>query len=694
MAINPANLMPQLSPLAPLKPMDFGGSGSSMERQKLKLMRQQFEETKRRNREEEELRRISEAGEMRRAEMQMERERAQTAATLAAQQQRHQYDLDSERRKNAAVAYGDFYKAQDANDIAGMAAAGNRLREFGGFADDLGTDEQGRPSYRLGTDAAAHAEREARLDAQAAGAGQQAPEGAVWLPPGLSPESLGESLRRLNALGYDRTQEGVVDHGEFLDQRRAQAAPALEASRAGLPEGAYRDSAEATDEGVLQLGLSPTESWKLSQSSRKEAHSVIKDELDADREFQKTEAAAQRAYDKEMRDAKRDEDKQAVAAAKDGRSNAASQWEKEGLHKIGQAEHQADQIISMLSNKDTLQHRQVAHLFVNLKGSVGPQSDKEIDAVFGTEGMSVPQQIFDKIHQVLVGGLSDDVRASLIDIVSRSVEANDERVYSYLDSLANTLESDNTDPEAKRGWLQFADSIDKDLVESWNAARLEEGLPTLDDLKEGSAPASPVRGQDISYELEPGAAPARAALHEGITADDEFMDVFTEHAINAGIDPELVLPLINHESGGNAQARNAQSGASGLIQFLDSTAKRYGFESAEEFGKLSAAEQAPYIVQYLVDSGVTAEHDQGDIYVAISAPAALNESDDFEVYKKGTDAYRMNQTWDLDRDGVITRGELYRWGMGERGGKSKKPAASAAKPAAKAGRDDDESLLE
>jgi hypothetical protein len=682
MPISTQSMLSQLRPLSAIDIGDFGNAGA--ERQKLRLMREQFEETKRRHLEDERLRALSEAGEMRRAEMDTERQRQQAEATAA-----------EKRRAERATAYGDFYKAQDANDIAGMASAAQRLREFGGLADNLGTDEQGRPSYRLGVDAEAYRKREAELDAQAAPRGPQgAPEGSVWLPPGLSPESLDDSLQRLNALGYDRTQEGVVDHGEFLDQRRAQAAPALEASRAGLPEGAYRDSAEATDEGVLQLGLSPTESWKLSQSSRKEAHSVIKDELDADREFQKTEAAAQRAYDKEMRDAKRDEDKQAVAAAKDGRSNAASQWEKEGLHKIGQAEHQADQIISMLRNKDTLQHRQVAHLFVNLKGSIGPQSDKEIDAVFGTEGMSVPQQIFDKIHQVLVGGLSDDVRASLINLVSRSVEANDERVYSYLDSLANTLESDNTDPEAKRGWLQFADSIDKDLVESWNAARLEEGLPTLDDLKESSGAAAPMRGQDISYEREPGAAPARAALHEGITADDEFMDVFTEHAINAGIDPELVLPLINHESGGNAQARNAQSGASGLIQFLDSTAKRYGFESAEEFGKLSAAEQAPYIVQYLVDSGVTAEHDQGDIYVAISAPAALNESDDFEVYKKGTDAYRMNQTWDLDRDGVITRGELYRWGMGERGGKSKKPAASAAKPAAKAGRDDDESLLE
>lgn len=682
MPISTQSMLSQLRPLSAIDIGDFGNAGA--ERQKLRLMREQFEETKRRHLEDERLRALSEAGEMRRAEMATERQRQQAEATAA-----------EKRRAERATAYSDFYKAQDANDIAGMAAAGNRLREFGGLYEELAPDEQGRPRFRVGMEGEAYNKRRAERDAVSQQMKTQAPEGSVWLPPDVAQQA---TISRLNALGLGNLDnENVVELGKQMDTRREQTAPVLEALQGSRPPGAYRDSSANTGEAALRLGLSPLATMDTYHKLQGQSDAALGKELDAARDVEKTELQAERDRAKEERAAERAQAVQAQKLEGEGYDEAEAKWNAEGLNKRSIAQKAAEQIIDMLSNDNHLDDKQITHQFVLLKGSIGPQSNQEIAGVFDTDDASFAERLVELVRNGVFGGQGSPMRKTIIDIVNRSLELEDDRALSYLDSLAGLLESPNLDEGRKRGIRAFRDSVGDDLLDAWNEERKDKGLPTFDELDAAAEEQAPMRGQNISDE---GSEQPRvkADLHEGITADDEFMDVFTEHAINAGIDPELVLPLISHESGGDPQARNAQSGASGLIQFLDSTARRYGFESAEEFGKLSAAEQAPYIVQYLVDSGVTAEHDQGDIYVAISAPAALNESDDFRVYEKGTDAYRMNQTWDLDNDGVITRGELYRWGMGERRGKGKKSddaeTKPAKKPTAKAGRDDDESLLE
>jgi hypothetical protein len=682
MGIDINNLMPQLSPIAPVQRAQPGSRG--MEREKLKLMKQQFEEAKRANLEEERLRRISEAGEMRRAEMAMEREQAQAAAQLAAQQQQQQLQLEQEQRKNAAGAYGELGKAQDANDFAGMAAAGERLRQYGGQFQELGRDEQGRPKYRALVDGQGYDERVAQRDQVSREMMTQAPEGSVWLPKETAETA---KLSRLGALGLTGLdQEGVIDMGAQAEQRRAQAGPMLESLRMGLPEGALQESAGHTNEAALRAGLSPTDTAKLALEFRKDAGGVVKDELTAERDFQKEELKAERDFDKEMRAAKTDAEKQAVIAARGGRTNAATQWRNEGLNKAIEARKAGDQVVDMLSNKEHLDDRQVAHLFTKLKGSIGAQSDKEIDAVFGTEDMSLTEWGWEKFRNWWAGGVGDAQKQALIGIVERSIEMDAERVFSYLDSMESTLESPETSEEAKRGWRQFRDSIPEEYRKSWDADRAQQGLPTWEEMERDRVPLD-----------EPGAKATPAAnLHEGIAADDEFMDVFSEHAINAGIDPEMVLPLINFESGGNPQAANkgvssegVRSSAKGLIQFLDETAQEYGFKDSAEFASLSAAEQAPYVIQYLVDRGIDENSDQGDIYVAISAPGVLKEGNDAVAYRKDADTpkaragYELNaKHWDLDKDGKITRGELHKVGA-SRGGK-KKPTEGkpAAKPAA------------
>src|ERR1043165_2542443 len=145
------DLNSMLLQLRPPSPLDLSGmqrgiqqqQQMGMERQQLALQRQQCEETKRRNREEERLRLMSEQGEARRPEMMAEKAAAERAAAV-----------EAKRMENAGAAYGDFMKATDARDFAGMATAGERLRAYGGDAEQLGVDAEGRPKYRVGLNAA------------------------------------------------------------------------------------------------------------------------------------------------------------------------------------------------------------------------------------------------------------------------------------------------------------------------------------------------------------------------------------------------------------------------------------------------------------------------------------------------------------------------------------------------------------
>jgi hypothetical protein len=75
MALQLQDMLARLSPMP--QPQGFGGGADkSLERQRLLLMKQEFEETKRKNAEDLELRKMAEAGEMTRARMQDERQQA------------------------------------------------------------------------------------------------------------------------------------------------------------------------------------------------------------------------------------------------------------------------------------------------------------------------------------------------------------------------------------------------------------------------------------------------------------------------------------------------------------------------------------------------------------------------------------------------------------------------------------------
>ena len=105
----------------------------------------------------------------------------------------------------------------------------------------------------------------------------------------------------------------------------------------------------------------------------------------------------------------------------------------------------------------------------------------------------------------------------------------------------------------------------------------------------------------------------------------------------------------------------AGSGATGLIQFMDSTAKGLG-TTTDKLAGMSRSEQLVYVDKYFSGKGIEGGS-LSDIYMAVLFPAAVGKPDDFVLFGKGAmsgytgKAYKQNKGLDKNNDGSITKAE-------------------------------------
>lgn len=127
-----------------------------------------------------------------------------------------------------------------------------------------------------------------------------------------------------------------------------------------------------------------------------------------------------------------------------------------------------------------------------------------------------------------------------------------------------------------------------------------------------------------------------------------------------GLNASYLIPCMKFESNLNPQARNHGSSATGLIQFMEATAKRLGTTTVALFG-MTAVEQLNYVYKYFLDyqkrgynlSAWTLE----DTYMAILWPAGIGKELDYRVFVAHSEAYKVNSGLDLDHDGTVTKRE-------------------------------------
>jgi len=117
---------------------------------------------------------------------------------------------------------------------------------------------------------------------------------------------------------------------------------------------------------------------------------------------------------------------------------------------------------------------------------------------------------------------------------------------------------------------------------------------------------------------------------------------------------------------------NADSGATGLIQFIPSTAIMLG-TTVQDLRKMTFQQQLPYVVKFYKRNGCTGLPGVGDLYLCTFCPSLRRAADSEIVARQGEPSkspchssasedtvYRQNSGLDANKDGVITAGDVRR----------------------------------
>lgn len=144
---------------------------------------------------------------------------------------------------------------------------------------------------------------------------------------------------------------------------------------------------------------------------------------------------------------------------------------------------------------------------------------------------------------------------------------------------------------------------------------------------------------------------------------DEFYSKTVEIAKKLNCSPDALMGVMNAESGIDSSIKNSAGGsATGLIQFIDSTAKSLG-TTTEKLAKMSPEKQLDYVEKYLVSAKASAgigENEKisgGTLYALIFLPARANKNI-LASRGEGNNYYEHNKGLDKNKDGNISITEL------------------------------------
>ncbi|MEO7199051.1 MAG: LysM peptidoglycan-binding domain-containing protein, partial [Dokdonella sp.] len=127
-------------------------------------------------------------------------------------------------------------------------------------------------------------------------------------------------------------------------------------------------------------------------------------------------------------------------------------------------------------------------------------------------------------------------------------------------------------------------------------------------------------------------------------------------AARLGTKPEFIMATMSFETGGSfsPSVKNPVSTATGLIQFLDSTARGLGTSTAQ-LSRMTSVEQLQYVEKYFTPfTGRLGTLEA--VYTAVLSGSPKPDPNT-TLFSAGSNAYTQNRGLDLNGDGRITAGE-------------------------------------
>jgi hypothetical protein len=167
-------------------------------------------------------------------------------------------------------------------------------------------------------------------------------------------------------------------------------------------------------------------------------------------------------------------------------------------------------------------------------------------------------------------------------------------------------------------------------------------LVEIDGLRANSAPSNSTNGKLVWGARSP---------------TQDFRAKVREVSEQLNIDPSWLMAVMYVETGGEfrSNTRNPNSTATGLIQFLESTARSLG-TTTTKLARMTEVQQMDYVYAYLKPYKGRM-NSMGDVYMAVFAPVAVGKPDSYVLYSSPTPAYNANASLDRERKGYITKGD-------------------------------------
>jgi len=134
-----------------------------------------------------------------------------------------------------------------------------------------------------------------------------------------------------------------------------------------------------------------------------------------------------------------------------------------------------------------------------------------------------------------------------------------------------------------------------------------------------------------------------------------FVASVEDTALSVGCSVADLMVVMYFESRLNPQAKNPYGSATGLIQFVEATAKALGTSTAELYA-MDAATQMAYVKKYFMPFRGRVS-DLGNLYLAVFYPKYIGASND-TVVSLSPQWVEANKVFDTNHDGKITVGEI------------------------------------
>jgi len=640
-------------------PWDLSPSGAGTARENLKLARERFKWDKKRAEESDRLER--------------ERLKAEEAkARLAAEATK-----EAKLREDRLKAYGDFTKATGEGNVEGAQAMVPLLHSLG-MDIELEGEEGGLPRYRVGMDAAEVQAEEDQRAAQTSpyGEGETAEQslsrlgamglggetGSLLPPLGIrssdevDPEtgaSVADRVAATYGMPGEKTATRAPDTEDFtggvpknvIDMGANAAAtlhrldPALKGAVAAYPDEQTRAAAEQIRQGLRGSGLPLAKQLEAFEKGISGPASQRNALIAAD---------AQKEKFRETRDELTVVQGEQFKTTGFGR--AETSFKTNNVGDSVQAIEAADMVEDLLDSGPR-NHGKTVNYLMKMTGQKGSQTEGDALRTIGGGQIGSIDELFDWLHKQSGKGFSPELQASIRDFAKLARDRAESNAYGWLDNMGKQMGNPKTHERVRAGYEEFRDAA----LPPWLLRQYAEDRKEARD--EGSAGDRGKKTAELSAPSE------NADLAEMSDFDLELEGA----ALENDLDPAKIRRIIGPESGGDPKAVSS-AGASGVLQIMPDHLKRMGIEP-EEFRKLSATEQLPYVMRFFKDNGITSESSADDYALAVGAsdPKWRSAPDNTVIYPKGSAAWKQNPAWRPADGGDITKESMLRF-YGLRGG--------------------------